>query len=64
MVTSGTWRRSSRPDSVGGWAASASASAAAGKPVGMPWEWMAIREAARGWSSRPTTSSSLPRLGP
>jgi hypothetical protein len=42
----------------------ASASAAGEKPVGMPWAWMAISEAARGWSSRPITSSSLAGLGP
>ena len=49
MVSSGTARRSSRPERVGGWAASASASAAWVKPVGMPWEWMAMSEAARGY---------------
>jgi hypothetical protein len=45
-------------------AAPASASAAAVKPVGRPWLWMAIIEAARGSSSRPTTSNSRPCLGP
>jgi hypothetical protein len=34
-----------------------------GEAGGMPWAWMAISEAARGSSSRPTTSSTLPRLG-
>ncbi len=60
----GMARRSVRPLSVGSDAAMASASAASEKPVGMPWLWMAIREAARASSSRPTTSSTRPGLGP
>ncbi len=64
MVISGSSRRSVRPCRVGSSPARASASAASENPMGMPWVWMAISEAARGSSSRPTTSSTRPGREP